>query len=243
MRVILVPARLRIAAALLFLCVPLAAFETIIVTRAPWWRLPYRSITVWSIAVFFICLPMAVWLMRGKRIALNLAQFFLGMWLLLNTIVAVRLRNPTLGFFTLLLLALFGAILFWLTHELRRSFLDPRLRWYQGLPKPLPGLTCRVLAGEQELDCRVSRLDREGAFVFRSGARVNDRGSMSTLRTDVKSDLTFIFRERTVRCEAFPMIVLDGDQGAGFQFHGLAPDLRKQLGDFIETLKGEGHVL
>jgi hypothetical protein len=30
--------------------------------------------------------------------------------------------------------------------------------------------------------------------------------------------------------------------GAGIQFLALSPDGRKELGDFVETLRGEGHA-
>jgi hypothetical protein len=240
MRVILVPTRLRLAAALLFLCVPIAALETVLVTRAPWWRLPYHSIGVWSASVALICVPLAAWIMRGRKWAYWLLQLFFSTWILLNSWVALRMRFPALAFFTLFLGALFGALLAWLSHELRRSFFDPRMRWYEGSPQPLPGLSCRVAWGDRELDCRVSRLDREGAFVFREGA---EKAPLAALRPDVRSELTFRFRGRAVRCTGLPMRVLDGDRGAGFQFDGLGPDLRKQLGDFIESLKGEGYAL
>jgi hypothetical protein len=242
MRVILVPARLRLAAALLFLCVPLAAIETVIVTRAPWWRLPYRSIGIWSASVFLISLPLSAWLMRGNRWALRVLQLFFAVWLSLNVSVALRTHNPGLGFYSLLLLGLFGSITFWIQHELGRSFFDPRMRWYQGLPKPMPGLSCKVAWGDREVDCRVGRLDREGVFVFRNDGP-GAPPALTALRPDVRSELTFSFRERSITCSGLPMRALDGGRGAGFQFEGLAPDLRKQLGDFIETLRGEGYVL
>lgn len=242
MRVILVPAQLRLAAAVLFLCVPLAAFETVIVTRAPWWRLPYQSIAVWSASVFMIVLPLSVWLMRGRSWVVRVLGVFFGIWLALNAWVAIRTHNPGLGFLSILLLALFGAWLTWVRHELKRSFFDPRMKWYQGLPRPLPGVTCRVAWSDREVDCKVSRLDREGVFVFQPSVREGE-SALIALRTDVRSELTFSFRERTLRCTGLPVRALEGNRGAGFQFDGLAPDLKKQLGDFIETLRGEGYVL
>lgn len=242
MRVILVPGRLRLAAALLFLCVPIAAFETVVVTRAPWWRLPYPSIGIWSASVFLIVLPISVWITRGRGWAVRALEFFFGLWLLLNVWVAARMGNPGLGFLTVALLALYGGWLTWVKYELQRSFFDPRMSWYQGLPKPLPGVSCRLAWSDRELDLRVSRLDREGAFVFQAATDAG-RPTLTKLRTDVPSELTFNFRERSVRCTGLPVRALHGDLGAGFQFYGLAPDLKKQLGDFIEILRGEGYVV
>jgi hypothetical protein len=242
MRVILVPLRLRLAAAALMLCVPIAAIETVVATRAPWWRLPYRSMATWSAAVFLILLPLSFWIVRGHKAAARATEAFLVTWVALGAWVAMRTHNPGLGFFTLLLLALFWIWVAWERHELGRSFFDPRMSWYQGLPRPVPGVVCRVGWSDRELECRVCRLDRQGAFVYQPSAGPGDP-ALSGLRTDVRSDLTFTYRERTVRCTGIPVRTLDGDRGAGFQFDGLAPDLRKQLGDFIETLKGEGYAL
>lgn len=242
MRVILVPTRLRLAAALLFACVPIAALETVVVARAPWWRLPYQSIFVWSASVFLIVLPLSIWLMRGRAGALRALELFFVTWLVLNAWVAARTRNPALGFMTIFLLGLFGAWIAWARHELGRSFFDPKMRWFQGLPRPLPGLRCEVAWGDRQIDCQVSRLDREGAFVFQPTSRASEP-ALTALRTDVRSDLTFRFRDLSVRCPGLPVRTLDGERGAGFQFDGLPPDLRKQLGDFIEVLKGEGYVL
>lgn len=242
MRVILVPVRLRLVAASLFFCVPLVALETVIVTRAPWWKLPYQSIAIWSASIFLLILPLSIWFMRGRSGAARALEVFLSVWLVLNAWVAANSRSSALGFFTLLLLGLFGAWIAWARYELGRSFFDPRMSWYQGLPRPMPGVTCRVAWSDRELDCRVSRLDRQGAFIFQSSLQSGEE-PLTTLRTDVRSELTFRFRERTVRCTGVPVRALAGDRGAGFQFDGLAPDLRKQLGDFIEALKGEGHVL
>ncbi len=234
---ILVPVRLRLAAALLFICVPLAAFETIMVTHSPWWRLPYQSMVIWSSAVLLICCALVAWLVRGNRWALRMTTTFFSVWLALNVWIAVRTHNPALGYLTLLLLGLFGMMTFWLSREISRSFFDPQTQWYQGLPKPLPGLECHVTTGEGVTPFRVSRLDREGVFVF------SETGRLTVLKAGQMAELLFKFREREVRCRGTPIRALQDGAGAGFQFSNMAPDMRKQLGDFIETLRGEGYVV
>ena len=38
------------------------------------------------------------------------------------------------------------------------------------------------------------------------------------------------------------MAILERAEGAGFQFQRMPADMRKELGDFVETLRGEGYV-
>src|SRR5687768_147424 len=132
MTVLSVPGRLRAATLSLLLCVPLAAFQTIVAARAPWWRLPYKSMIVWSVAVALICFPLGAWLSYGKRWAYGLTALFGTLWLGLSAWLALRMRYPPMGFFTLFLLVYFGAVLIWIRGELARSFFDPQLPWYQG---------------------------------------------------------------------------------------------------------------
>lgn len=234
MKVISVPVRLRLATALLLLCVPIAAIEIVLATRSPWWRLPYPTLAIWCGAVFLICVPLSYGLLNGKRWAFCLTVAFAAAWCLASGWIALKLKMPSLGFFTIFLVWFFGGLLVWLKHEIGRSYFDPQLSWYQGLPKPIPGLRCRILDSE----FNVSRLDKEGAFIFRQTALNEDRIAPHF----GKSDLLFKFRDREVRCRAVPMRVLKRGEGAGFQFLDLPPDTRKELGDFVESLRGEGYV-
>ncbi|MGK5084899.1 hypothetical protein WDW37_16550 [Bdellovibrionota bacterium FG-1] len=239
----MIPTPLRRCAALLFFCIPLATFEVILITQAHWWHLPYRSIGIWSLAMTLICLPLSVWIARGNPWGFRFAQWFLAAWIILNTGTALRIRNPSLGFFTLLLLGIFGAWIFWARFELRRSFFDPHLKWYQGLPRPLPGVSCQVHWDDHAVDCRVSRLDREGTFVFSSHPQTEQKGIFSTVQAKTRSELILSFRDHTVSCHALAIRALHGHRGIGFQFKDVSSDTQKKLGDFIETLKGEGYDL
>jgi hypothetical protein len=238
MRVISVPLRLRVATALLVLCVPVAAIETIVVTRAPWWKLPYSTMQIWCAAVALICLPLAGWMAAGKRWGLSLTAIFAAVWCVLSAWVAIRNRNPSLGFFTLFLTAYWVAVIAWIRHEMGRSFFDPRLAWYQGLPKPIPALTCELVQGGARAEARVSRLDEDGVFLFLPPGIP----ALAPLQKAQPVELAFRYRDREVRCRGLPVCALAADAGAGFQFQGLTPDTRKQLADFVEMLRGEGHV-
>jgi hypothetical protein len=235
-RTLSVPSGLRLAASLLLLCAPLAALETIVISRAPWWRLPIRSIALWSGAVFLVTAPLAAWVAHGRRWAWAAAAGFLGLWCLLSAWVAFRMRLPSVGFFTLFITLSYGLLLLWLRHEIGRSFYDPRIAWYQGLPRPIPSLRCRL----EQSELRVSRLDAEGAFVIRGSGP--ERAPFAKGPIARESALTFTFRDREVSCRATLMRALADGSGAGFRFLAQSPDARKELGDFIETLRGEGYV-
>ena len=160
----MVPARLRLSALLLWLAIPIAALETVIATRAPWWRLPYEAIEIWCLAVAMMVIPLSAGSRPESRWALNVAVGILSLWVLLSGWYSVRTHHPALGFFTLFLLLFFGMVASWLDQELGRSYFDPRMHWYEGLPKPVPGLSCE--ADGRKL--RVARMDEEGAFLFDS---------------------------------------------------------------------------
>lgn len=241
MKVISIPTRLRLAMAFLFLCVPFAALETVIVTRAPWWRMPYRSMAVWSASVALICTPLAAWLIQGKKWALQLTTAFAMIWVSLSVWTAIRLRMPSLGFLSIGLLIYFSVLIRWLTREERRSFFDPQMNWFQGLPKPIPGLLCDLSLGDHPFLLKVSRLDREGVFLFldEGHSTLNDS---SSLKAGVPVELTFSFRSSRIQCSGVPIGVLRKGTGASFKFQSLRPDIKKELGDFIGVLEGEGYV-
>ncbi|MBC7693405.1 MAG: hypothetical protein H7222_16690 [Methylotenera sp.] len=239
MKVISASVRLRVATAMMALWVPVAAVETIIVTRAQWWNLPKTTIEIWSGSVALISLPLALWMLAGKRWALHLTALFGILWTVLSLWVAFRTENPGLGFFTLLLMVLWLALFTGLKHEMSRSFFDPHLKWFQGLPEAIPGVAC-ILNAESESTSpalRASRLDVDGAFVFNPGEEPISPDQIRKI-----SEMIFRFKDREVRCHAKMMSVLKDNRGFGFQFIHVAPDARKELGDFIETMRGEGYV-
>ncbi|MGZ3689679.1 MAG: hypothetical protein ACXWPM_13025 [Bdellovibrionota bacterium] len=237
MRVLSTPGRLRLATAALFLCIPLAAIEIVIASKLPWWRIPARTLGMWSLSIFLICVPLAAWLSAGRRWALQLTTLFLSAWVILSGWIAIRNHNTSVGFYAILLAFLFLTEMRWVRREMGRSFYDPLLPWFQGLPKPIPGLVCQLnVGGGDAFPVQVSRMDREGAFLFHA------REPLPALKSGQRFDVDFDFRNRKFHCQARPMRALSTGLGAGFQFQGLSADLRKELGDFVEVLRGEGYV-
>lgn len=235
MKVISVPSRLRFATAAVLLSVPLVALETIIATRSPWWRLPYPAIRLWGLVAILFFVPFGFWMSQGKRWAFRLTVGMGALWCGLTAWLSLRSRNPSLAFFGVLLGAYWTLMYAWLRHEMQRSFFDPGLRWFQGLPRPIPSLECEI-QGEAGGKVRVSRIDQDGAFLFANAplAAFSAEGG--------ERDLIFQFREARVSCRGVPVRTLDDRLGAGFQFLGMSPDARKDLSDFVENLRGEGHV-
>src|SRR4051812_14711330 len=114
MTVLSVPLRLRLAAGALYLSIPLIAFEVIVATRSPWWRLPYKNVGYWSLAFALICIPLSAWIVNAKRWAIPIAGILAIVWSLSSVWVAVRMQYPALGFFSIFLIGFFSIILPWL---------------------------------------------------------------------------------------------------------------------------------
>ena len=236
MRVFSIPVRLKCAVALLLLCVPLIALQVIVTFQSPWWNLPLHQIEYWSLAFSLICLPLCTWLLSAKKWAFLITSGLSVLWVFLSAWIALKGRNPSLGFYTVFLsLFLLGSLL-WIRSELGRSFLDPQLFWYQGLPKPIPGLSCRVSVGDEMVQLRVSRFDQEGAFVFEAKRKLEFISKIKAL------ELSFQFRERKLICKGAPVVLTSTGNVLGVRFLRMSSDFKKEIGDFVEVLRGEGYV-
>jgi hypothetical protein len=163
------------------------------------------------------------------------------LWVFLSALFAIRTKNPGLGFYSIFLSVYLGLMLYWIRHEMRRSFFDPDMQWYEGLPKSIPSLVCEIVAGNTRTPMKVSRLDEEGTFIFSEvPLELETRFPMTP---DRKSELVMKFRDRQVNCHGVPMSFFKrSSEGVGFRFFENSLDQRKDLGDFIEALRGEGYV-
>jgi hypothetical protein len=237
-----VPKRLKYAAGCLFLSVPWVAAEVVLVNRAPWWNLPFLRMGYWSLGFTLICSWLAYQLINARKWAYHLIKVLSLLWILATAWIAIGLNDPPLAFFTVLLMAFSVGQLKWLKHELERSFFDPQLAWYQGLPKPIPGLSCCVGEGEDRVNLKVSRIDSEGAFVYSAFGKSEILSSFEKNLEREKLKMEFVFRNRKVFCEGIPTLTIARGQGAGIRFAQVSADTKKEIGDFIEILRGEGYV-
>ena len=152
MKVLSAPRGLRLAAIASFLSVIFAVFESVVVARAPWWALPIVSMERAAVASFVFTLVGAVFLLRGVRAAQWVFTGAGALWVFLSVGLAVRSKNPGLGFFSIFLAVYLGLLVYWIRFEMSRSFFDPRMKWFEGLPKSIPALNCEIVAGDNDAD-------------------------------------------------------------------------------------------
>jgi hypothetical protein len=217
MKVLSASKGLKFAALTVFLSVVFAVIESIVLARAPWWALPIRAMEKAAALTFAGAFVGSLLLVNGVKVS---RWIFLGvgiLWVGLSTFSAIRAKNPGLGFFSIFLSVYIGLMLYWIKHEMSRSFFDPNMRWYEGLPKNIPALSCEIVAGETRTEMKVSRLDEEGTFIF--GDVENVLADRFPLSPDRKSELVFRFRDRQVNCHGVPMSFFKRtSEGVGFSF-------------------------
>lgn len=221
------------------------AIEIAIAFRSPWWSLPLRTMGLWSLAVTLLLLPLSIWMAHGKTWALRTTGAIAVIWCTVTAAFAVWTQNFWLGFFNLGLCLFWWVLFSWLKREMTRSFFDPNLRWYQGLPKAIPKLECEVIARNPRVKGKgirqvfqVSRMDREGAFLFSRKRNADVMRSLSRGR----AKLNFNFYDKKISVRGVPVRVFDHGLGFGYRFVPKDSDHAKNLGDFIEKLQGEGYV-
>ncbi len=237
-----IPTGLRLAAVCLLFSVPLAVFESVVVTRSPWWRIPVESMKASGLLAFVLFAPLALTLLRARRWALTVSTILALIWCAGTAWMAVRDKNTSLGFFLLGLVTYWIVQLYWVKFELGRSFLDPGFRWFQGVPEAIPGLKAMVGRGSNGQTFKVSRIDQDGAYLFFRETAVE---TFVAIDPKIVTQVSLAFRNRQLSFDGRWVSLFDRGQGArgmGLQFEGLSPDAKKDLGDFIESLRGEGHV-
>ncbi len=194
-----------------------------------------------SMGVFFVCF-LFIKLKQTNKSAIFFTLWLGFSWCITSIWTSFHYKNPTLGLFSLCLSMYWLVVGFLLYFDLHRSFLDPEMKWYHGLPRPIPGLKCLLNTGSDPLELSVCRLDQDGAFVFHKNPLVFDRPSFDHTSMKKGVELIFSFRNHEITCRGFLTKLLELRNGAGFRFKNLTPDLSKNLGDFVESIRGEGYA-
>jgi len=247
MKVIRAPRALLASSAAVYLLVPVAVFTAGIFSSHVWWDLPIAELHAagW-IALAFVA-PISWRLVMGRRgawHALATGCILLCVGLLLR---AAWIRGTLQGLWAVGVSAFCTALLAWIRQEQCRSYFDPQMPWYQGLPIAIPRLTAVVTSGvvPDGRELQVCRLNSEGLFAFsRFGAIVPETQVELELRhgdpheerkTRIKGIVVRQFEGRSSKRES-------GDWGLGIRFHPQEPDAKKELLDFLEVLRGEGYI-
>ena len=242
MQVVSVPFRLRLSSLALFICVPMVVAQVIIVSRAPWWNLPYKIMGYWAWLFICLCIPLYLGVCHARKWAFKIIIGLSGVWVLTSGVMAMRTQQTSLGFFFCFLLALLLGEIFWLRYELKRSFMDPKVQWFQGMPKAIPRLRCQVSLGGKNLDLSVSRFDEDGAYLFYGRGEKKFEKSLALLFLKKKLQMVFSYRDQKISCLGLLTSSACDGMATWIRFVNLSLDSKKKVGDFLEGLRGEGYV-
>jgi hypothetical protein len=236
MRLWKTPERLRRIALFLYLALPLAFLASLIARRMPWWR--WEPAVEWPIwlTVFGGLTVLVFAVLRAQRWAIAATAIVGAGFTFACLFLSFRQENVGLGLFAVA----FGIGAYAYVERLAAAFempaIRPGIRWFQSFPEPIPGLT---LDWGERKGLRLSKLDLEGGFIIGTFPR----GAEKNLPTDV----TFHYRGSKMGCDirilsSLPSKIDSSWTGIGVEFKNTDRDTRKELSDFIEVLRGEGHV-
>ncbi|MCM0604716.1 MAG: hypothetical protein KA715_01360 [Xanthomonadaceae bacterium] len=196
-----------------------------------------RLVSFYLFSILLIAFGIHYLLSKRKMWAYGV-YFLLGLapWSLLSVLLVIKNSSFAVAISNLMSLAFIVATGgFWIKY-FSKSFYDSGRRWYQGAPHPIPGVNC--VAGETVW--RVSRLDREGAYVFLDRAKpIEFRASGKEVQKPY--ELSFEYRHEKIDIPAVLVHQSVAFTGFGFRFKVNDADLRKDLGDFIEKMRGYGY--
>lgn len=204
--------------------------------KAHYWKIPWRPMFWTAVIIATLLLPSLYLLSRGRRFFLKAIGTG---WLILSImLMAVSLddRNVALGFYGIMHAAFCLGVWSWLKKCVNEVYFEPGVSWYQQFPLPIAGLECEVQAQEQKKTFRVGRVDRTGVFIFSP--------SLKPIQIEPQNlvNLKLSYRGNEMRCRGIPIRELGQSQGWGLKFTGMSIDEEKLLGDFVESLRGEGHA-
>ncbi len=236
MRLWKTPERLRRIAILLFLSFPVLLFASLLVRRMPWWQWdPTREWLPWIITLG-VTSALAVAITRAHKWAVAIVAVAAGVLTLDFLFLSLRQENVGLGLFAVAFGIAGYAYVDRVWAALQFPALSPGTRWYQSTPEPIPGL---ALDWGDRRGLRLSQLNLEGGFIL--GAF--DRGTEKSL----PGEITLLYRGSKIACgvtliSGLASKINSSWAGIGVEFKNTDLDSRKDLADFIEVLRGEGHV-
>lgn len=238
-----IPSPLKKSAAFLWLIPLLVVLQIAFFHKIPWWKVSWSYFERGLPIATLLTLVLWMLLLRGHRFLLWILSTLAILWVLVTAFFAWQTDSAVLS------MSAVGLGIFWyfyidhLQAVLSLPYLDPGLSWYQTLPESIPGLSADLLWGEvSQNGLQISKLSNEGAFVTSKSLRLGQKNLPSTLTLHYKGKkiicptilISWVRRGRKADAEF---------QGIGLQFKNPDRDFIKELSDFVELLRGEGHVI
>lgn len=214
----------------------------LLITQAPWWDLPTQSLAIWMGAFAFLSFSMIYWLLQAMPWSWIMIRSFYTVWALVSIFLALQSRATSLAFFSLVLIALSWIYVSWLKREFKRSYLNPKCKWYQGTPEFIPSLKVKAEVNSLNADsaipmeCSVSHIDREGAYIFVS----HENTSLQSLHRVSQIKISRPGRELVLPVQVISLLARARGVGVRFCLDQMNADAKKHLFDFLYSLEGEG---
>lgn len=232
MLLIKTPSQLKKAALYFLFVIPLFLVHTMLILSLPYWKIEWALFERAAPFVLGICSISVFGLFRGKAWVKYFIQAVLYSWCAFTFIFALYQESAIQALFGLVLSLLALSYFEYLKQVFNSPYLSPGMHWYQGFPETLPGLRCDM--------GRVARISEEGVFVL---------GQFESLTLkNLPTQTTLEFKGRKLSCQIQPISAVSADnprsryKGLGLQFIGNSKDFTKDIADFVERLRGEGHV-
>ena len=177
----------------------------------------------------------------GRRGAFESAAVILGLGCFFLVLRSLILRGTLQGVWTLTVMAILLALMSWIRIELGRPYFDPRMSWFTGLPRAIANVEASLSWGAkqqaQPAGLKVARLGSEGVFLF-TPAEIQE------VARALEVELSFRGRKVRVTGDVVRQFSHPGAGfGLGIRFGQCSPDLKKDLGDFISSIRSEGYAI
>lgn len=202
----------------------------------PWWQWDADLEWKYWVSGLFGLIAIYLGLLRTHRWALYFVAASSSLYTCFCLFSSIRQENVGLGLFSVFFgIAVFGYLdRLWSAYQ--TPAITPGMSWYQTLPETIPGL---ALDWGDLKGLRLSKLNLDGGFVVGSFQKGTEK--------DLPSEMTLLYRGSKTSCAVVLIAALRSKidsswAGIGVEFKKTDRDSRKDLADFIEVLRGEGHV-
>lgn len=203
-----------------------------LVRAIPYWKIDWSMFQGFAPAFLGTIAFMMLAIVRGKTWIRPVILVLLAGWCIFSFAWALYEESALQALFGLLLSLLTLSYLEYVKQVFESPYLSPGIKWYQSLPEALPGIHCNL--------GRVAKISEEGVFILGRFERLTQK--------NLPTQATLEFKGRKLACAVQPISAIQNKNprssydGIGLQFKGNTKDFTKDIADFVERLRGEGHV-